>query len=309
MAKSPPDKTRRSPHPLATFRFITGLTREACGKVADLTAATIQNIELGKAPLYLENAELLEAYTGCNAVRLLEAAQQWKDKKLKMRAELVTVAAQPFTAESYEEYRSKPIPPESVEKAIKDLSTRIDLILGGLAGRSHEFRAAYRRIVQSTIKERRNSGVTDAELEARGHSHAKVESWRTTVAGLAKEEAIAKNDVYKNEITKRYKPGTKVTVSIEEFPCWPFMGAKLDLFLLMDPNLQTGTAKQWRMNFPDKKQYTVRTAAINSANMGFTSLSTEFWNQMQNRPRFDEKDLNVWNDRQQKLRRRKGPKR
>jgi len=73
----------------------------------------------------------------------------------------------------------------------------------------------------------------------------------------------------------------------------------------MDPNLQTGTAKQWRMNFPDKKQYTVRTTAINSANMGFTSLSTDFWSQMQNRSRFDEKDLNVWNDRQQKLRRRK----
>jgi hypothetical protein len=308
MAKSSPDKTRRPPHPLATFRFITGLTREACGKVADLTAATIQNIELGKAPLYLENAELLEAYTDCSAMRLLEAVQQWKEGKLRTRAALVTVAGQPFTTESYEEYRSKPIPPESVEKAIKDLSTRIDLILGGLAGRSHEFRAAYRRMVQSTIKERRNSGVTDAELMARGQSHAKVESWKTTVAGLAKEETVAKNDVYKNEIAKRYKPGTKVDVSIEEFASWPFGGPNLDLFLLMDPNLQTGRTKLWRMNFPDGKQYVVRADSIENAQIGTTSLANAFWGEITQRGKMERNEWMAWTDLQSRLQRRKRSK-
>ena len=309
MAKSPSKSVHRPPHPLATLRFVTGLTREACGKVADLTAATVQNIELGKAPLYLENAELLEAYTDCSAMRLLEAVQQWKDGKLRGRADLVTTSGGSFTSETYDAYISKPIPEVDREKAIKDLCTRLDLILGGLGQRSHEFRAAYRRMVQFTIRERKNSGVNDAELTARGQSHAKVESWKTTVAGLAKVEAIAKNDVYKNEITTRYKPGTRVNVSIEEYPCWPFINSKLDLFLLMDPHLQTGTTKQWRINFPDKKQYVVQTSSINSANMGFTSLSKEFWSEMEKHKGFNESDMKVWSDLQQKLRRRKGPTR
>jgi hypothetical protein len=130
MAKSASKPARRPPHPLQTFRFVTGLTREACGKIAELTAATVQNIELGKAPLYLENAEMLEAYTGCNSVRLLELQQQWKDGKLKARAELVTLDGQPFTSETYVAYKALPVPKadkvvvtKEMAKLVKDAFT------------------------------------------------------------------------------------------------------------------------------------------------------------------------------------------
>jgi DNA-binding XRE family transcriptional regulator len=305
MAKSSPDKTRRPPHPLATFRFITGLTREACGKVADLTAATIQNIELGKAPLYLENAELLEAYTGCNAVRLLEAVREWKDSKLKKRADLVTLDGQPFTAESYTAYQAAPIPAEDRERAIEDLCTRIDLMLGGLADRPHDFRAAYRRMVQFTVNERKRCGASDAELEQRGQGKAVVETRNTTLGELAKEDVISKNELYKNELSKRYKPSTKVDVSIEKFPFWPWPAKQIDFMLFLDPNLQTGECTLWRMNFPDKKQYVIRSAGIRSAKMGFTSLSQDFWREMNERRTFGQEELAKWNDVREKLGRRK----
>ncbi len=305
MANSSPDKTRRPPHPLATFRFITGLTREACSKVADLTAATIQNIELGKAPLYLENAELLEAYTGCNSVRLLQAVKAWKDGNLKKRADLVTLDGQPFTAESYEAYKAAPIPAEDRERAIEDLCTRIDLMLGALADRPHDFRAAYRRMVQFTVNERKRCGASDAELEQRGQSKAVVETRHTTLGELAKEDVIGKNELYKNELSKRYKPSIKVDVSIEKFPFWPWPAKQIDFMLFLDPDLQTGECTLWRMNFPDKKQYVIRTAGIHSAKMGFTSLSQDFWREMKERHVFGSKDLARWSNVREKLGRRK----
>jgi DNA-binding XRE family transcriptional regulator len=305
MAKSSSDKTRRPPHPLQTFRFVTGLTREACGKVADLTAATIQNIELGKAPLYLENAELLEAYTGCNAVRLLEAVQHWKEGKLKKRVDLVTLDGQPFTAESYAAYQAAPIPAEDRERAIEDLSTRIDLMLGGLADRPHDFRAAYRRMVQFTVNERKRCGASDAEMERRGQSKATVETRHTTLGELAKEDAIGKNELYKNELSKRYKPSTKVDVSVEKFPFWPWPAQQIDFMLFLDPNLQTGDCTLWRMNFPDKKQYVIRSGGIRSAKIGFTSLSQEFWREMNKVGKFGRAELAMWQDVRTKLGRRK----
>jgi len=305
MAKFSSKSVHRPPHPLQTFRFVTGLTREDCGKIAELTAATVQNIELGKAPLYLENAEMLEAYTGCNAVRMLELQQQWKDGKLKARAELVTLDGHPFTSETYEAYKAIPIPAKDRERAIEDLCTRIDLILGSLSDRPHDFRAAYRRMVQFTINERKRCGASDAELEQRGQSKATVETRHTTLGELAKLEAISGNDLYKNELSKRYKPSTKVDVSIEKFPSWPWPLKQIDFMLFVDPNLQTGECTLWRMNFPDKKQYVLRTAGIHSAKMGFTSLSQEFWKEMNKLGGFGQPELAMWRDVREKLGRRK----
>ena len=304
MAKKSCKPARRPPHPLATFRFVTGLTREACGKIAELTAATVQNIELGKAPLYLENAEMLEAYTGCNSVRLLELQQQWKDGKLKARAELITLDGQPFTSETYEAYKALPIPPEDRERAIKDLSTRIDLILGSLSDRPHDFRAAYRRIVQFTVNERKRCGASDAELEQRGQSRATVESLHTTLGELAKGE-IGGDPLYKAELSKRYKPSTRVDVSIERFPFWPCPAKQIDFMLFLDPNLQTGECTLWRMNFPDKKQYVIRASGINSAKIGFTSISQEFWKEVNKLGVLGQKDLARWQEARSKLGRRK----
>jgi transcriptional regulator with XRE-family HTH domain len=308
MAKSAPKLNRRPPHPLQTLRFATGLTREACGDIADLTASTVQNIELGKAPLYLENAELIEAYTGCSALRLLELQEQWKDGKLKTRAELVALNGRPFTSETYDAYKATPIPTEDRERAIEDIRTRIDLILGGLGERSHDFRAAYRRMSQFTIKERERAVLSNAEIEQRGQSKAMVETKQTTLAQLAKEEFLKGSGLYKKTLSKRYKPSTKVNVSIEEFPSWMWPKRNMELMLLTTPNLQTDITFLWRLSFPDKQQYTLRAQGVRWVKMEPTSLSQELFNEIIRPDRTEDVDFKKWSELRRKLSRKKRPK-
>lgn len=308
MARSAPKLHHRPPHPLQTFRFVTGLTREACADIADLTASTVQNIELGKAPLYLENAELIEAYTGCSALKLLELQEQWKNGKLKTRATLVTLNGQPFTPETYEAYKATPIPAEDRERAIEDIRTRIDLILGGLGERSHDFRAAYRRMSQFTIKERGRAALSNAEVEQRGQSKAIVETKQMTLAQLAKEEFLKGTDLYKKTLSKRYKPSTKVNVSLEEFPSWRWSEKNMDFMLLATPNLQTDTTFLKRLSFPDKKQYILRSQGVRWVNIEPTSLSQELFKEIIKPDRTEDVDFKKWSELRRKLSRKKRPK-
>jgi transcriptional regulator with XRE-family HTH domain len=271
-----PKTTTPIPHPLRTFRDITGMTRQQCANIADLTPSTVQNIELGKAMLQLDNAELLEAHAGVSATLLLALQRQWSDGNLKKQAELRTVAGEPFTTQSYEGYKATPVSEESKQRAIKDIQTRMDLILGGFGDRYHDFRAAYRRMVQFTIRERRRSGLTESEIVESGRRHAEVESRVMTVQQLAKIETVGKNQVFTDEIAKNYSPTTKVQVSIERFPSWPFPPKLQGLWLMLNPLAQSGTRTLWRMNFPDKKQYVVYTDLIQRAGMEDTSLASEF---------------------------------
>jgi len=308
MAKKSSKPVRRPPHPLLTLRTIAGLTREACADIADLTASTVQNIELGKSPLYLENAELIEAYTGCSALRLLELQEQWKSGKIKTRAELLTLEGGPFTPESYEAYKAIPIRAGDRERAIKDICTRIDLILGGLGERSHDFRAAYRRMAQFTIRERERAGLSEAEIEQRGQSKANVESKQMTLAQLARKEFVKGSDLYKKTLSKLYKPSTKVDLSIEVFPSWPWPTKTRDLMLLMEPNLQTETTFLWRMNFPDKKQYIMRAYGFRSVNIGPSSLTRELLQEIVRPDRDTDVDFKKWYELREKLSRKKRPK-
>lgn len=266
------------PHPLRAFREIAGMTRQQCAIVADLTPSTVQNIELGKAMLQLDNAELLEAYTGVSATHLLALQRLWSDENLtKKQAELRTVDNKAFTAKSYEAYKAKPVSDEAKRIAIEDIKTRIDLLLGGFGDRHHDFRAAYRRMVQFSLNERERSGLTEAEIVESGRRHAEVESRVMTVQQLAKTEDVGTNQVFTDEIAKNYSPSTKVQVSIERFPSWPFPPKLQDLWLILNPLAQTGMRTLWRMNFPDKKQYVVYSDTVENTGMGPNSMDPEFY--------------------------------
>jgi transcriptional regulator with XRE-family HTH domain len=265
------------PHPLRTFREIADMTRQQCAIVADLTPSTVQNIELGKAMLQLDNAELLEAYTGVNATHLLALQRLWSNGTLtKKQAEIRTVDNEPFTAKSYEAYKARPVSDEAKRIAIEDIKTRIDLLLGGFGDRHHDFRAAYRRMVQFSLNERQRAGLTEAEIVESGRRHAEVESRVMTVQQLAKIQDVGTNQVFTDEIAKNYNPSTKVQVSIERFPSWPFPPKLQGLWLMLNPLAQTGKRTLWRMNFPDKKQYVIYTDVMQRSGIEHTSLESEF---------------------------------
>lgn len=305
MASSTAAKNRRVPHPLQTLRFITGLTREACAKIANLSTSGVQNIELGKSPLYLENAELLEAYTNCHALHLIDQIAKWHNDELKQRADLFTLQGEPFTEESFAAYQAEPLPAEDRERAIEDIRTRVDLLLGSLAGRTHEFRAAYRRMVQFTIQELERTGLTQTDFLERGQQHARVETRQTTVAGLAKDKDISMHETFKRDIAPHYPPKTPVMMSIESFPSWPRADSNRDFWLLSDPNLRTGTATLKRMNFPDGKQHTIRHDVIIGQDISFTSFAGAFWAASQKKPKMDRKDFDLWQSRRRSLSRQK----
>lgn len=264
-------------HPLRAFREIADMTRQQCAIVADLTPSTVQNIELGKAMLQLDNAELLEAYTGVSATHLLALQRLWSNGTLtKKQAEIRTVDNEPFTAKSYEAYKARPVSDEAKRVAIEDIKTRIDLLLGGFGDRHHDFRAAYRRMVQFSLNERQRAGLTEAEIVESGRRHAEVESRVMTVQQLGKEKDIGTNPVFTDEIAKNYSPTTKVQVSIERFPSWPFPPKLQGLWLMINPLARTGTRTLWRMNFPDKKQYVIYTDSIRRTGLEDTSLAADF---------------------------------
>jgi transcriptional regulator with XRE-family HTH domain len=265
------------PHPLRTFREIADMTRQHCAIVADLTSSTVQNIELGKAMLQLDNAELLEAYTGVSATQLLALQRLWSNGTLtKKQAEIRTVDNKTFSAKSYAAYKANPVSDEAKRLAIEDIKTRIDLLLGGFGDRHHDFRAAYRRMVQFSLSERERSGLTEADIAESGRRHAEVESRVMTVQQLAKEKTVGTNQVFTDQIAKNYSPSTKVQVSIERFPSWPFPPKLQGLWLMLNPLAQTGKRTLWRMNFPDKKQYVIYTDSIQRTGFESTSLDVEF---------------------------------
>ncbi len=76
----------------------------------------------------------------------------------------------------------------------------------------------------------------------------------------------------------------------------------------MDPNLQTGRTKLWRMNFPDGKQYVVRADSIENAQIGTTSLANAFWGEITQRGKMERNEWMAWTDLQSRLQRRKRSK-
>jgi transcriptional regulator with XRE-family HTH domain len=276
MAKSMPRPQRRPPHPLQTFRDTIGMKRADCARITDLTAATIQNIELGKAPLQPGTAELLEATTGVNAEALIDAHEQWSKGELKTRAHLIDITGKDFTNERYEAYQRNPISDEKRDKAIDDIKTRVDLLLGALAKRSHKFRGSYRRLIHFLNKERLRSQVNELDMVERGRLRMEVETRTMTVAQLAKEEMLTRGPQWKHSgIEKDYGPRTKVVVSIEKFPYWPFADRMGNLENWVNPDCISGTRTIWRMNFPDKKQIAIYFDEMSTQGLSSKRLPTK----------------------------------
>ena len=161
---------------------------------------------------------------------------------------------------------------------------------------------------QFTIKERERAVLSNAEIEQRGQSKAIVETKQTTLAQLAKEEFLKGSGLYKKTLSKRYKPSTKVNVSIEEFPSWMWPKRNMELMLLTTPNLQTDITYLWRLSFPDKQQYTLRAQGVRWINMEPTSLSQELFNEIIKPDRTEDVDFKKWSELRRKLSRKKRPK-
>ena len=64
-------KRTTSTHPLARLRQACGFTREDAARIAGITAASVQNIEISRGRMTEESARRLEAATGCMVASLM----------------------------------------------------------------------------------------------------------------------------------------------------------------------------------------------------------------------------------------------
>lgn len=267
-APPPPPK-----HPLEQLRKILGWSRDEFAKETGLKATTIQNIERGSAPLPDDAAFAIEAATSCNAMELMESAEVWR----RMRDEQPEVFAMagasevaatkflpktlngsPFTREGYERYKQAALEPESIARAIDDLSCRLDLLLGPLGSKPEKFRRMYRYLAQLLNKERRQSGPSDAEMAEYAQRHGKAELKEMTVGELAAHEDIKHSPVWHQaKVLDRFKPEQKAHVVAESYPFWPEIeriGREEDYFV---PDYVFGERCVWRITLPDAKQLVV----------------------------------------------------
>jgi len=273
MATSRLQKHRRPTHPLMVLRNTLGWNRETCAQAAVTTAATVQNIERGKAPLQQEAAELLEAETGCNAEYLLHAARLWENNQLPPgRVELIDITGKPFTYERHEAYQRQAIDEETRDTAIADIKTRADLLLGGLAPRSHKFRSTYRRLIRLLNAERIRSGISDPEMVERASLRAEAENRTMTLQEIASEPDVTRSPTWDAEVVETFGPKTKVPVVIERFPFWPFADRLGDDEKFINPDRLSGERVVWRITLPDRRQLKIHYDKITASGLSSQRL-------------------------------------
>jgi hypothetical protein len=255
------------------LRTTLGWNRETCGQAAITTAATVQNIERGKAPLQQEAAELLEAETGCNAEYLLHACRLWERDLLPPgRVELIDITGKPFTFERYEAYQRQAINDETRDTAIADIKTRVDLLLGGLAPRSHKFRSTYRRLIRLLNAERGRSGISDPEMVERARLRTEAENRIMTLGQLAAEPDVVHSPLWEHALIKKFGAKRRVPVVIERFPFWPFVDRMGDDEKFINPDRLSGQRTIWRITLPDKRQLAINCDKIIASGLSSVRL-------------------------------------
>jgi transcriptional regulator with XRE-family HTH domain len=255
-------------HPLLRLREILDWSRDKCAEETGLRPATIQNIERGAAPLPEEAAFAIEAATSCNAMELLESAAAWRkcyhDKKILFElaegkegsADILaprTLGGSLFQKETYDAYRQNALTTGDVQGAIDDLSWRVDLLLGPLAAKPHKFRRVYRHLVQLLNKERRESGLSDAEMAEYARRFGKTELKEMTISELRAIKDVSNSPAWKHlEATGvKFQPEQKTHVVIEHYPFWPEIETTTSEEHYLVPDYAFGQRIVYRITLPD----------------------------------------------------------
>ena len=274
MAKKRKPKGELLPHPLAQLRATLGWTREQCAQETGIPAPTIQNIERGTAPLTWDQARVVDAVTGCHGLDLGYKSDLWRSVFRLDPAQLEQAAADPVLAAEYaptdlegnpytksfhETYCREPLGPETRERAIKDLTMRIELLLGPLAKEPRKFRRAYRHLAQLLDNEKEVAELSDLDISEYAQRFGKATQKQRTVAELDSTRGL-KDDAEWHAIkkSKKLKPDDVVQLIDEEQPHWP----KRSLMSLADHkamfigDFAEGRRRLWRMVLPDGTPFT-----------------------------------------------------
>jgi len=158
-------KITTSSHPLARLRAICGWTREDAARIAGISAASIQNFELDRAPIPEDAALRIEAATGCKASSLMD----------KSGVPLL-IDGRPYERKNYNNYLdASTAKPEGIDAAAADLEFRLRMLL---ASSGNRFLYVARRL----------GGAFDAILQEANISLDYMESIERTTASISVTE-------------------------------------------------------------------------------------------------------------------------
>jgi transcriptional regulator with XRE-family HTH domain len=263
------------PHPLAQLRATLGWTREQCAKETGIPAPTIQNIERATTPLTWDQARIIDAVTGCHALDLGYKSDLWRAAFRHDLAGLQKAATDPalaapyaptdlegraYARKFYDTYCQLPLPAESREKALKDLTMRLQLLLGPLAKEPRKFRRAYRHLAQVLDDEKAAAELDDLKIAEYATRFGKAIQGTLTVAELDATRGL-KDDAEWHEIkkAKTLKPDDVIQITVEDQPHWP----KRDLMSSINQkaifigDFAAGRRRVWRMVLPDGTPFAV----------------------------------------------------
>ena len=163
-----------SSHPLARLRATCGWTREDAAKIAGITAASVQNIEINRAPISEDAARRIEATTGCLAASLM--AKQSVPLRLD---------GNPYERQTYQNYQAaSTAEPDAVEAAAADLQFRIRTLL---AASGNKFLYVVRRFSDALDAVLNEAGISLEALESFERKSASVSVSEMTIAQLRKK--------------------------------------------------------------------------------------------------------------------------
>lgn len=256
--------------PLTKLRNLIGWTRQECANHAGVSLASLQNYERGFAPLPRDVARVLESTCGVNAEHLHEQSKIWHESRGKTKPEAPqTMGGSSYGQETFNNYRGARLSAHSQTQAIKDIATRVNLLLGTLGEKPHLFRTAYRGLVQALEGILERTGVTPAEMTEFASQGAKVEEMEWTLGELASEDDIAQSPEWiKADVMTKFGILEKVKIQKIEFGFWPPASCSFTQDReVMIPDWIFCTRHLWRIMLPDRSLLTIPFNKFNASGL------------------------------------------
>jgi transcriptional regulator with XRE-family HTH domain len=221
-------KAARKPNGVAVVRKATGLSQQKFGTALGVTKATIENIELGRAPVSPELADAIGAFTG---------AVPWT---ISSDAGPRDFNGKPYSAESWKHWREYQFDDEQIEELAEMARDHLFVLLEaaardtpGIRGspglhRSHVFRSVMLEFNRFIFAQRDKHQLESPINRLMQDNFSATQEGETTVGKIRAELHHAPQ--WKANEKPEWKPSTKVRYklqSISEFV--PFVGfLKLD---------------------------------------------------------------------------------
>jgi transcriptional regulator with XRE-family HTH domain len=201
---------------IAIVRDAIGYSQERFAKVVGTTKATVENIELGRAPLRDNLAEAIGAFTGAVPWTLSSAAGP-KD-----------FSGKPYTARSWEKWQKYEFPEADLARLQRKSCDALAILLTTAAQRSdgrpssHIFRSivmAFNRFVFDQIKNHHLESRVETLMEGLAKSDVK----RTTIK--AARAALTAAPGWRNNDRKEWLDSTRIGYKVRCVPQFvPFFG-------------------------------------------------------------------------------------